>query len=58
MHNSDTDDEVGGSLAVRKSEAIRDSNIDVGDPGIKLDSVFPWPSEFSAGKLDERLAPI
>jgi hypothetical protein len=58
VHNSDADDKVGSSLAVGKSEAIGNSNINIRHSGIKLGAVFPRPTELSTGKLDERLTSV
>jgi hypothetical protein len=58
VHNGDADDKVGGSLAVRKGEAIRNSNVDIGDPRIELGAVLPRATQLSPGELNKGRTPV
>jgi len=58
VHNSDADNKVSGSVAIRKREAIGDSNIYIRYSRIMLNTVFPRPSQLSPGELDESWTPV
>jgi hypothetical protein len=58
VHNSDADNKVSSSLAIRKCEAIGDSHVYIRYSRIMLNTVFPRPSQLSPGELDESWTPV